>query len=333
MTLEGASILKDTDNSTIYAINSPQVGQYCVVIPKNSVGVMSMLVDINMKSLFDSVASNMITRDELIDKIISKYKVVSSSYSDAMLVFPMLDKNELIVAIGSGDKQKMFDEVKRIGGITSELYKKLTVSLVDASKISQKIIIVESDDNDAKFVSWLKTQMPNFVDGVLFSDLEAKANSNVNPFMGGGNGIFDTPLSQGVNNSNSIFDNVNNSNPVGEGVGTNNVASEQVNNTSPVNNDIFAQQQPVPNEQPVSNASVDVQPASNTNVVAPEPQPINNVPLTDNVNDGTVSADDGEGEHKKSGGFVNLLILLVILVVVTVASIELGKFLFNTFGK
>ena len=36
--------------------------------------------------------------------------------------------------------------------------------------------------------------------------------------------------------------------------------------------------------------------------------------------------------EKKSNGFVNLAILLVILVGVTLVSIELGKFLYNTYG-
>ena len=35
---------------------------------------------------------------------------------------------------------------------------------------------------------------------------------------------------------------------------------------------------------------------------------------------------------KKSGGFVNVAILLVVLVVVTIVSIELGKFLFSVYG-
>ena len=43
--------------------------------------------------------------------------------------------------------------------------------------------------------------------------------------------------------------------------------------------------------------------------------------------------NQGSDVERKSAGFANLLIILVVLVGVTIASIELGKFLFNTFGS
>ena len=43
-------------------------------------------------------------------------------------------------------------------------------------------------------------------------------------------------------------------------------------------------------------------------------------------------ADANIPEKKGSKGFTNLLILLVVLVIVTFISIELGKFLYNTYG-
>ena len=46
-----------------------------------------------------------------------------------------------------------------------------------------------------------------------------------------------------------------------------------------------------------------------------------------------VVIEEVQEEHKASKGIANLLILLVILVGVTLASIELGKFLYNVYGK
>ena len=59
MTLEGANILKENENNTIYTMNSVQTGQYCVVIPNNTDNI-KMLVDLNMKNSFNSIANNTI---------------------------------------------------------------------------------------------------------------------------------------------------------------------------------------------------------------------------------------------------------------------------------
>ena len=59
---------------------------------------------------------------------------------------------------------------KKIGAITSELYKKLTAAGIDKQKIDQKIIMIENKEEDTKFVNWLKEQMPNFVEGISLTE-------------------------------------------------------------------------------------------------------------------------------------------------------------------
>ena len=46
MTLEGAINFNETNDYTIYTMNSVTAGQYCVVLPKNNNGNYNMLVDI-----------------------------------------------------------------------------------------------------------------------------------------------------------------------------------------------------------------------------------------------------------------------------------------------
>ena len=55
MTLEGAINFNDANTYTIYTMNSMTAGQYCVVLPKNNMGMYNMLVDLHMKNLFDAV--------------------------------------------------------------------------------------------------------------------------------------------------------------------------------------------------------------------------------------------------------------------------------------
>ena len=45
----------------------------------------------------------------------------------------------------------MIDEVKKIGAITSEVYKKVTESGFNAQNIDQKIIILEKTNEDTSF--------------------------------------------------------------------------------------------------------------------------------------------------------------------------------------
>ena len=143
MTLEGANNFNENDISTIYTMNSVQTGQYCVVVPKNIGDKVRMLVDLNMKKSFDSLVSNTITKDTLINDINDEYSNIEKDYKGSVLVIPMLDIDEFNNSINSNDKQTIFNETKKIGSITSEIYRKLCESGVDKAKIDQKIVIVE----------------------------------------------------------------------------------------------------------------------------------------------------------------------------------------------
>ena len=210
----------------------------------------------------------------------------------------MIDSSILSNAVNNSDKQKEFDIIKKIGAVTSEIYSKVSNNGIDKSSISQKIIIVENDDVDVKFLEFLKAQenMSNFVDGV---SINSSNDVGINPFTG-----------DVINNSstiNSVF-----GSPVGNTVVNDNVV--QSNNST---NDTF---EPKPiNPSPIEATQVIPNISNNDVGVAGG----NQTPVTSNMN---TSID------KKSGGFVNLLILLVILVVITVVSIELGKFLYSIYS-
>ena len=381
MTLEGAINFNETNEYAIYTMNSTTAGQYCVVLPKNSNGTYNMLVDLHMKSLFDEVNAGTKSKDDLVGEIGKEYNNVKTKYNDAILVIPMLDEVNYVNIINTNDKQKMFDEVKKIGAITSELYKKLTEGGLDKQRIDQKIIILEKNDYDKKFVEWLIGQMPNFVSGIDMNEFSA---SNDNPFMSNEvnttNDIFGAPV---VDNSNVVPVASENNPPVQENnVVENNMVEPQV--VAPVQEPVVEQpvaeeavavpdifgtpvQQPVVNEVPVVDVPVQqpvqepVQPVQEAQTVA-EPKPVQSVELEQTVtfspvnnenttaipvqqpvqqpveNNGVIennaNADGSVGGEvvKKSNGFVNLAILLVILVGVTLISIELGKFLYNTYG-
>lgn len=368
MTLEGANNFFENENIVVYTMNGAQTGQYCAVIPKNLGNAVSMMVDINMKALFDSLINNSITKEQLIEKIVDEYKVINNSYSGSILVLPMLDMNVLGSAVNSGDKQKMFDETKKIGGITSELYKKLTESGIDKSRVSQKIIIVENSDIDVKFVEWLKAQMPNFVDGVSLEELKGKVSTsannpfeNVNPFTGeanstteqASNDIFGNNVSNNIEapvdnvKSNDTFDIFGSQAPMQSEVVAPAMEPTPITPVSepvpPVNNNVNPfEPQPVQsvslNNEPVSSpapATVEVPNASGVSPVdsSVQSQPVLDSPVVnENVNNVNENTNNVNELDKKSGGFANLLILAVILVVVTVISIELGKYLYNVFG-
>lgn len=192
MTLDGAINLNETNEYTIYTMNSVATGQYGVVVPKNVNVALNMLVDLHMKSSFDGVGSGTKTREQLVAEINDEYGKLKGKYAEGMLVMPMINEVEFQTIVSNGDKQKMFDEVKKIGAITSELYKKLTDSGIDKQKIDQKIIIVQKTSEDEKFVSWLKEQMPNFVDGVLYSELSSPQATN--PFVSNDSIFGPTPV-------------------------------------------------------------------------------------------------------------------------------------------
>lgn len=364
MTLEGAINFHDTELYTIYTMNSSTAGQYCVVLPKNNNGMYNMLVDLHMKSLFDSVNAGSKSKDELINDISGEYNNLKTKYNDAILVIPMFDEGNYVNIINTNDKQKMFDEVKKIGAITSELYKKLVDGGLDKSRLDQKIIIVEKNDYDKKFVEWLIGQMPNFVSSVSMSEFTA---INENPFVANepANNIFGAPVVETPNVTDNV---VNNTNVVNETVvPNNNIFNEQPATESvavpvvetPVQQPVVELNNAVPNifgEQsvqpavPVTETVAPVVEASVQQPVVEEPKPVQSVELDKTVtfspvNENTVAQPittpvtentempAGEGEvARKSNGFVNLAILLVILVGVTLASIELGKFLYNTYG-
>ena len=349
MTLAGANNFSENSNSTIYTINSQQTGQYSIVMPKNTDKEISMLIDLNMKPAFDSVINNSMTKESLVQQINEEYTYINNTYPSGVLVFPMLDINFLTSSINSGDKQKIFDETKKIGSITSEIYKKLNDAGVDKSRINQKIIIVEKTDVDNKFVSWLEEQMPNFVDGVSYDELKNKQSNqpsssdpfaSINPFTGEASKVQTAPPTNDIFASAPI--------PQSQIPEEQNIPKEQ--NIPEQANDIFSQpkpdtNQPAPatptntNEQndifepkPIQNSHLETTQVLQT---APEQQNQTTSPTTPTTNT-TPNVESEESQvnelDKKSGGFANLLILLVILVVVTVVSIELGKFLYNTFG-
>lgn len=199
MTLEGAINLSETNEYIVYTMNSVTTGQYGVVVPKNIMGTLNMLVDLHMKSSFDGVINGSKTKEQLVSEITEEYTKLKSKYVDGMLVMPMIDDAEFSAIVNNGDKQKMFDEVKKIGAITSELYKKLTEQGIEKQKIDQKIIIVEKTIEDEKFVNWLKEQsnMANFVDGFKFSNLN-QVQEVVNPFVSENNIFGPAPVQQEV---------------------------------------------------------------------------------------------------------------------------------------
>lgn len=384
MKLEGANAFSENNLFTIYTVNSMISGEYVVVMPKEVMGTVNMLIDFHQKSFFDNLISGSKTKDDLMKVLEGEYNFIKNTYTNFMLVLPMFDENSYISIVNSKDKQKMFDEVKKIGAITSEVYKKVTESGFNAQNIDQKIIVLEKTNEDTSFVEWLKEQMPNFVEGLKYQEEKKEV---VNPFMGVnpfGPAPVENPTSTTVQSSgNSIFDTPVTPQPA---VQPEPVVTPTIEATP--NNDIFgtsAPQTPPPvqqssNETPIENTNSifgnptptqttveptqQVQstmpnigfstPTENVSTPVATPQPINTVDLEgttafrpipgdttqiQNPNPTTAtpveekSIEEVQEEHKASKGIANLLILLVILVGVTLASIELGKFLYNVYGK
>ena len=380
MTLEGANAFLENENFTLYTVNSLSSGEYAVVMPKSVMGMINVLIDFHQKGNFDALQTGSKTKEDLLNEVNSTYKMVKSTYSIFILVYPMFNEDDYVNVVRSNDKQKMFDEVKKIGAVTSEIYKKITESGMDASKIDQKIIILEKTTEDTDFVTWLKGQMPNFVEGLKIVE---EKKEEVNPFMGM-NPFGPAPVQEKVventtpsvapTTGSSIFDNVAPSTPIPP-VTTNTVppVTEEVKPQT-VSNDIFASpvaNTPVNEVVPTSNGQVEQQASSNsifgepsvssssvnnaslnTPSITEAPKPVNSVDLegttafrpipgdTTQVQENmqslvneAKSIEEVQAEHKGSKGIANLLILLVILVGVTIASIELGKFLYNVYGR
>ena len=384
MKLEGANAFSENNLFTIYTVNSMTSGEYAVVMPKEVMGTVNMLIDFHQKSFFDNLISGSKTKDDLMKVLEGEYNFIKNTYANFMLVLPMFDENSYISIVNSKDKQKMFDEVKKIGAITSEVYKKVTESGFNAQNIDQKIIVLEKTNEDTSFVEWLKEQMPNFVEGLKYQEEKKEV---VNPFMGvnpfgpapvenptsttvqpSGNSIFDTPVTpQPVVQPEPVVTPTVEATPNNDifGNSTPQTSSlvQQPSNETPVEstNSIFGNPTPTqttvePNQQAQStmpNIGFST-PTENVSTPVATPQPINTVDLEgttafrpipgdttqiQNPNPTTAtpvevkSIEEVQEEHKSSKGIANLLILLVILVGVTLASIELGKFLYNVYGK
>ena len=375
MTIDGANQFHDATDYIIYTMNSATTGQYCMVLPKNIGSTLNMLIDLHMKNSFDAVSSGTKTKEQLVEKISREYLNLKTKYPDGMLIFPMFSEEFLVSTIASGDKQKMFDETKKIGAITSELYKKLTDAGVENQKIDQKIIIVEKNEEDQKYVEWLKVQMPNFVDGVDYKEFEKKeVVEPMNPFMSENPfapvpPVAQSPVEPKVQ-SNSIFDQVV-SNPTVAPAVTPNVtpevpvppvapaSTEEVTSASPSTDsfDIFGtplnsvpNQNPNPINIPTETPVAPQVPEQSSNLEIPKeegPKPVSNVELEGTTTFSPIAepqvekkeevvAENASGEvteeRKSSKGFANLLILCVILIGVTLASVELGKFLYSVYG-
>ncbi|MBR3161908.1 MAG: hypothetical protein IKF19_04180 [Bacilli bacterium] len=324
MTLDGANIFNENDTITIYTMNSIQTGQYSAVVPKNMNDKVNMLVDLNMKSSFDALINNTKDKDSLVKEIEEEYSNIAGAYPSGVLVLPMLDLNELTDSINSNDKQKMLDETKKIGSITSELYNKLSSSGIDKSKINQKIVIVEKTDIDNKFVNWLKEQMPDFVDGVSYDELKTKGvDTSVNPFTGDVsaaaepvNDIFGAPATEAPATEVTPVE-------VSESTGAGTPAIDS--NTQTVEPQVSEDTDAIAEPKPITDTKLET-----TQAIPNDLEKAENKVETPATDSNTVETHEID---KKSGGFANLLILMVILVGVTIASIELGKILYNTFGS
>lgn len=378
MKLEGANAFSENNLFTVYTVNSMTSGEYAVVMPKEVMGTVNMLIDFHQKSFFDDLISGSKTKDDLMKVLEGEYNFIKNTYANFMLVLPMFDENSYISIVNSKDKQKMFDEVKKIGAITSEVYKKVTESGFNAQNIDQKIIVLEKTNEDTSFVEWLKEQMPNFVEGLKYQEEKKEV---VNPFMGvnpfgpapvenptsttiqpSGNSIFDTPVTPQPAVTPTVEATPNND-IFGNSIPQTPTPVQQSSNETPIENTNSIFGNPTPT-QPTVEPTQQVQstmpnigfstPTENVSTPVATPQPINTVDLEgttafrpipgdttqfQNPNPTTAtpieakSIEEVQEEHKSSKGIANLLILLVILVGVTLASIELGKFLYNVYGK
>ena len=155
----------------------------------------------------------------------------------------------------------------------SELDNVIEILGLQADGVEKKIIILEKTTEDTDFVTWLKGQMPNFVEGLKI--IEEK-KEEVNPFMGM-NPFGPAPVQEKVventtppvapTTGSSIFDNVAPSTPIPP-VTPNPVppVTEEVKPQT-VSNDICASpvaNTPVNEAVPTSNGQVEQQASSNS---------------------------------------------------------------------
>ena len=349
--IEGANQLKEENDYIINAINSTTAGQYCVIVPKNATGTYNMLIDLHQKKSFDEVTAGTKTKDDFTAELSNEYLEVKKQYNNGLLIFPMLNEEEFKTTIDQLDKQKMFDETKKIGAITSELYNNLTKSGVEKQNIDQKIMIINKKEEDEKFVNWLKEQMPGFVESVSLSKEEVKTPTPEQPINNDIFGIPSQPEQPTQTPTGGIFDNI----PTPTATEEPKVEQTQPEQPAPTapeipnaNVDIFG----IPNDQPaapVPEIKLPTEPATPVQAApveqeeGPKPvesqklegtttfSPIPNTPEQTTVQPTPTTPEKQEPE-KKNGGFVNLAIIGVILVIVTIISIELGKFLYSVYG-
>ena len=166
--LEGANKLLEETNYSIYTMTSEKAGQYCVIIPNNVTEPLNMLIDLHKKELFDAVANSTKTKEDLTTELKNEYEKVKLEHPSSMLIFPMVEENTYLNAVNNNDKQKMIDETGKVRAITSELYGKLQELGIEKQKIKNQIMIVENKEEDKKYISWLKEQMPDpsYVEGI-----------------------------------------------------------------------------------------------------------------------------------------------------------------------
>ena len=290
MTLAGVSAFLENDKFTVYPVNSAVGGQYVAVMPKNVLGNINVLLDLHQKRIFDDLQTGNESKDSLLKEINDSYDFIKNTYQDFILVYPMFVEEEYVSVVNSNDKQKLFDEVKKMGAITSEIYKKVTENGVDASRIDQKIIILEKTSEDSKFVAWLKEQMPNFVEGLK---VVVEKKEEVNPFMGM-NPFGPAPVQEKVventtpsvvpTTGSSIFDNVAPSTPVPPVIPNPVPPITEKVKPQTVSNDIFASpvaNTPVNETRPTSNGQVEQQSSSSSifGTSSASSSPVNNASL------------------------------------------------------
>ncbi len=339
MTLEGGINFNETADYIIYTMNSPQTGQYCTILPKNTTETLNMLIDFHKKNSFDKITNGSITKEQLIEELSKEYSILKEKYPNSILVFPMMNEEELTNAINNNDKQKMFDETKKISAITSELYKKLIASGIEKQKINQQIMIIETNSQDTQFVNWLKEQMPNFVEGIDYSQLN-KTSENTNPFINLNPFTQEpvAPTEPPKPTPSSIFDAPTPTVPEPQAEPVPTPVPEP-----PKTNDPFAPVEPQVQEQsqaPVGTQVSEPVPEPATFFEAPKPVENKELEATMTLNQLSESQtpkeeptqEEERPERKASQGFANLIILIVILIGVTIASIELGKFLYSVYG-
>ncbi len=268
MTISGANAFLENEEFTLYTMNSISSGEYAVIVPKMVNGMVKVLIDLHEKSFFDGLKAGVKSKDDLVSLVQKASRFIKNTYADFILVYPMFNEEEYISVVHSSDKQRLFDEVKKIGAVTSEIYKKIIESGFDARSVDQKIIILEKTDEDTQFLGWLKEQMPSSVEGLKYVDENKEVSTNpfmnMNPFNNNVEAekkeeVISNPI---PNTGSSIFDNVTPSVPVSPVVPND---SSVVGQEEKVQNDIFAQ--PLPNVS-TSNATVESTPVSDVKAEA-----------------------------------------------------------------